>query len=92
MQHEHSEDSPSAGKCGQRVLEKILMDKILFWPLQAFLWFCAYLASWFVDEKSLNFLLIQMAVALLTIVTFVFVAAYWSHLLNFFKRLSGHHT
>lgn len=52
------------------------METVIAWPFQMFFSFCGLIAASFVDKGSINFLLLQMAVAIILITIFAMLAAY----------------
>ena len=61
------------------------MSEIINWPFNAFLSFCGTVISWFVDKGSINFILLQIAVALLLIAFTVILITYWRRIVVFLK-------
>jgi hypothetical protein len=62
------------------------MDAIIGWPFRAFLSLCSSIAALFVDKGSINFIMIEMAVAILVVTLIVLVATYGRHAIAFLAR------
>ena len=62
------------------------MEAVIFRPLEAFLSFCGIIAEWFIDRGSINFIVIQMAVAILLIALFVMSLVYGRAAILMFKN------
>jgi hypothetical protein len=62
------------------------MDAVIGWPFRIFLSLCGGIAAWFVDQGSVNFIMIQMAVAILVVTLIVLIATYWRYAVAFLGR------
>lgn len=62
------------------------METVIFWPLEAFLSFCGIIAEWLIDRGSINFIVIQMAVAILLIALCVMSLVYGRAAILMFKN------
>jgi len=62
------------------------MESLVSWPFQIFLTICGHVASLITDRNSINFNLVQMAVAILLITLVVVLAAHWPEVTAFLKR------
>ena len=67
------------------------METIMNWLIALLYAICSPIASLFVDKDSLNFELVQMAVAIILIASVVMLIAYRQQLVSFFfgKRHSA---
>jgi hypothetical protein len=50
------------------------MQTVITWPFQMFFSFCGFIAGIFVDIRCVNFLLLQMGVAIILITIFAMLA------------------
>jgi hypothetical protein len=62
------------------------MEAIISWPFQVFLSICGIIAAWFMHKGPVNFIMVQMAVAILLIAMIVLIATYWRYLIIPFVR------
>lgn len=66
---------------------------VISWLLQPIMAASAFVAAWFVAEDSANFGVVQMAAAVLIIVSLVGLATFWRPIVNWLRgsRVSGGH-
>jgi len=62
------------------------MESLVSWPFRIFLSICGDIASLITDRNSINFNLLQMAVAILLITLVVVLAAHWPEVTAFLRR------
>jgi hypothetical protein len=62
------------------------METIINWLIALLYAICSPIAGLFVDKNSLNFQLVQMAVAIILIASIVMLIAYRQPLISFFFR------
>ena len=58
---------------------------VISWLLQPIMTASAFVAAWFVAEDSANFGVVQMAAAVLILVSLVGLATFWRPILDWFK-------
>ena len=64
------------------------MEIVINWPFQMFFSFCGVIAGVFVDRGSINFLLLQMAVAIMLITISIMLAVYGRGAVALFRHKS----
>lgn len=73
----------------QRSSQGGLIDQMFNWLVRILLSLAGVLAAWFVAPESGNFEVVRMGFALLLIVFFVGLAAFWPNIISWFEGSGG---